>query len=94
MAGIPERKDNSKMSNPGGKNNWRQLFPAAVILVLSSAVYVNTLVNGFVWDDVMQVLENHWIRNTRYLPDIFSKSVWSFEGDVDSNYYRPMMHVF
>ena len=41
-----------------------------------------------------QVLENPWIRDVKHLPDIFTKSVWSFQGaHLVSNYYRPLMNI-
>lgn len=67
---------------------------AIIILVVAAGVYANALQNDFVFDDTQQVLENRWIRDIRYLPDIFTGSVWNFESDsVVSNYYRPLMHV-
>ena len=74
----------------------RKIIPFLIFLILlvSFAVYFNTLFNGFVYDDIGQVLENHWIKDVKYLPDIFSKSVSSFRGEtVISNYYRPLMHL-
>ncbi|MGD0884578.1 MAG: hypothetical protein ABSA46_06835, partial [Thermodesulfovibrionales bacterium] len=59
----------------------RKRIPALLIFIIflvSFAVYLNALSNDFVYDDSDQVLENHWIRDVKYLPDIFSKSVWSF----------------
>jgi tetratricopeptide (TPR) repeat protein len=65
-----------------------------IILLAAFAVYFNTLYNGFVYDDQLQVLENKWITNVRYLPDIFSTSVWDFQSErTSSNYYRPLMHI-
>jgi Flp pilus assembly protein TadD len=65
-----------------------------IIFFVSFAVYFNALSNAFVYDDTAQVLENHWIRDVKYIPDIFSKSVWSFRGVTTiSNYYRPLMHL-
>ena len=65
-----------------------------VIILVSFAVYFNTLFNGFVYDDMMQILQNHWIKDVRYLLDIISKPAWGFRGEhVVSNYYRPMMNI-
>jgi Flp pilus assembly protein TadD len=65
-----------------------------IIFLLSFTVYFNALFNDFVYDDTEQVLENHWIRDVNYIPDIFSQSVWSFQGETtSSNYYRPLMHL-
>jgi tetratricopeptide (TPR) repeat protein len=70
------------------------LLPIVIIAIIAFAVYSNTLVNEFVYDDSAQVGKNPWIRDIRYLPDIFTSSVWGFEsGPVTSNYYRPMMNV-
>ena len=74
-----------------GKN---LLLPAFIVAAVSFAVYLNTLGNGFVYDDNGQVLRNIWIKDVKYIPDIFSSSVWSFQSRPSiSSYYRPMMHV-
>ena len=67
------------------------LFLTAVIIA-SSGVYVNTLRNGFVYDDIPQIVQNPWIRDVRFLPEIFSTNVWGFQG-ISTNYYRPFLHV-
>ena len=65
-----------------------------LILLLSFAVYFNSLSNSFVHDDAIQVLENPWITNIKYIPEIFSKNVWGFRaGSATTNYYRPLMHI-
>ena len=80
------------MRMPGsGKDS---LFPVAIIAAASFAAYFNALSNDFVYDDMTQVLQNPWIRDVKHLPDIFTKSVWSFQGEhIVSNYYRPLMNV-
>ncbi len=66
----------------------------AFILFFSAAIYINTLANGFVFDDHAIVLNNSWIKSARNIPDIFLSSVWKFEeGYATSDYYRPMMHI-
>ena len=75
----------------------RKRIRALLILILflvSFAVYFNALSSDFVYDDTDQVLKNHWIRDVKYIPDIFSESVWSFQDETTiSNYYRPLMHL-
>ncbi|MGD0884091.1 MAG: tetratricopeptide repeat protein [Thermodesulfovibrionales bacterium] len=75
----------------------RKRIPALLILIIflvSFAVYFNALSNDFVFDDSVQVLENDWIKDVKYIPDIFSNSVWGFQGETRiSNYYRPFMHL-
>jgi protein O-mannosyl-transferase len=55
--------------------------------------YLNTLHNGFVYDDSDQVLNNPYIRNFHHLREILTTNVWSYRGGEPgtSNYYRPLM---
>jgi len=70
-------------------------LPILIILLVSFGIYFNALFNGFVYDDKLQVLDNRWIKDLNHIPDMFSKSVWSFQGEtIISNYYRPLMHLF
>jgi tetratricopeptide (TPR) repeat protein len=62
------------------------------LLLLGVLPYANTLANGFVYDDFPQLVDNPYVRNFRYLREIFSTTVWSFEGAQGvTNYYRPIM---
>lgn len=72
----------------------QSLLKSQVILVacVSFGVYFNGLFNGFVFDDMHQVLRNPWIKNLSRIPEIFATDVWHFAGWA-SNYYRPLMHV-
>lgn len=69
-----------------------RIAQGTVLVALAAAVYLNTLPNGFVVDDVPQIVENDWITGTRYLQEIFGQGVWDFEGRT-SSYYRPMMYL-
>jgi len=71
----------------------RALLFITLIIALSVLAYANALCNGFVYDDVFQVVENHWLRDLGYLPEVFRKGVWGFWSEKQSNYYRPLMHV-
>jgi protein O-mannosyl-transferase len=64
-----------------------------LVLVLSAlAPYANTLLNGFVYDDNTQVMNNPYIQNFHHLREIFTTTVWSYIGTQGvTNYYRPMM---
>ena len=78
------------------KSPWKSPFLLFIIIILitSFAVYFNALSNDFVYDDKSQVLENHWIKDIKFIPEIFSENVWSFKKEsVISNYYRPLMHL-
>jgi tetratricopeptide (TPR) repeat protein len=63
-----------------------------IIIAVSCAVYGNALRNGFVYDDAPQVVQNPWIREIRFIPEIFSTNVWAFQG-TSTNYYRPLLHI-
>jgi len=65
---------------------------AAALILCAALPYVNTLLNGFVYDDNRQVLDNPYLKSFHFLPQVFGTTVWSFVGMQGvSNYYRPMM---
>ena len=66
-----------------------------ILAALAVLPYLNSLRNGFVYDDFDQVLSNPYIRDFHHLHEIFTSSVWSFMGDFrgSTNYYRPMMSL-
>jgi tetratricopeptide (TPR) repeat protein len=78
--------------SPGSSLKKSRLLLIMIIIVISCAVYGNTLLNGFVYDDVPQVVQNPWIREIRSIKEIFSTNVWAFQG-ISTNYYRPLMHI-
>ncbi len=63
-----------------------------LVFIVPLAVYLTTLPNGFVYDDVPQVTANPWIRSFGNLSQVFSSSHWMFQG-VESNIYRPLFHL-
>ena len=80
-----------RTENDAIEPNSKTILMLLIIMVVSFAVYANALFNGFVFDDLYQVVENRWIRDIKFIPDMFFKNVWSFGGG-ESNYYRPLMH--
>jgi tetratricopeptide (TPR) repeat protein len=64
----------------------------ASLILCAALPYLNTLLNGFVYDDNRQVLDNPYLKSLHFLPQVFGTTVWSFVGTQGvSNYYRPMM---
>jgi protein O-mannosyl-transferase len=64
------------------------------LLVLCAALpYLNTLCNGFVYDDVTQILHNPYISTFHHVKDILTTDVWSYVGGTAAftHYYRPLM---
>ena len=46
------------------RRHWRMSLVVGFVAV---AAYANTLANGFVFDDVPNILQNPWIRSTQFL---------------------------
>ncbi len=78
--------------DPATRRRVDVALAAAAIAGLAAVLYVNTLFNGFVYDDRFQVLGNRWLGDLASIPRAFTTSAWGFEDSV-SNYYRPLMHV-
>lgn len=74
-------------------DHLRSLAVISLLALLATLPYLNSVPNGFVYDDDTQVLANPYIRDFSHLREIFTKSVWSYLGDYRSttNYYRPVM---
>ncbi len=90
---TPSRESPSKGSLQK-KTSIIALIPILILLLVSFAAYFNALSGAFVYDDKTQIVDNPWIRDIGNIPEIFSKSVSSYQSRrVTSNYYRPLMHV-
>ncbi|MBI5641952.1 MAG: tetratricopeptide repeat protein [Deltaproteobacteria bacterium] len=77
-------------------HNYNKLRLAGIILtvVISFSVYYNTLGNGFVYDDHLQIEKNEWITSAKYLPEIFKNHVYGFKADLKvTSSYRPLLMV-
>jgi tetratricopeptide (TPR) repeat protein len=63
----------------------------ALLLLLAILPYVDTLHNGFVYDDNNEVLSNPFIRSFSHVGDIFSTRILAHLGARGAtNYYRPI----
>ena len=67
---------------------------AALAALAAALPYLNTLSNGFVWDDRPLIVQNHLIRNPSAIPRLFTSD---FFGHVDEEvrygYYRPLVSL-
>jgi tetratricopeptide (TPR) repeat protein len=90
---LPEPPSLEGAVAPARPTRWAGLARFLLLAALAALPYVNSLRNGFVYDDADQVLANPYIRNFQHLREIFTSSVWSYMGDFRSatNYYRPLM---
>ncbi len=87
--------ENGNENNKGG-SLLRKRLPSLwlfIIPLLAIVLYLNTVGNGFVYDDIPQVVQNPWIRGFHNVRAIFTSGAWGFGGET-TNYYRPLMHIF
>src|SRR5487761_79001 len=65
-----------------------------VLGLIAALPYINTLLNGFVYDDNQQILTNPFIQNWRFWRQMLTSDVWAFTGPtIHSGYYRPLMNL-
>lgn len=75
------------------------IFCVFFLFILSFSVYYNSFQNGFVYDDLEQILDNQWLKSFKNIPEVFSSSVWDFRETYSGKdtghryYYRPIMHL-
>ena len=70
----------------------REILQVCFLLFLATVTYANSLLNGFIYDDFPQILENPYVHSFRHVRAIFATSVWSFQGaEGVLSYYRPLM---
>lgn len=75
-----------------GPRRWSEITLSSVLILFSVLPYSNTLLNGFISDDITQILDNPYILSFRHLGKIFTTTVWSYVGNGGyTNYYRPLM---
>jgi len=71
------------------RRSWIHIL---LLLILSSSIFINSVKNEFVWDDVSLIAENMTIRGTGSLGKVFTSHYWDLGGDNDriSGNYRPL----
>lgn len=73
-------------------NHIYGVIPPVLIAAITLGVYASTLLNGFVYDDNHILLNNIWVTDLRYAPDIVFSSLMSFDAaKTASNTYRPLL---
>ncbi len=66
---------------------------ALVVAAVAFATSANAILNGFVFDDLQNVLQNPWIRDWTRLGEAFTSQMAAFDPKYQTSYYRPFMHV-
>jgi protein O-mannosyl-transferase len=69
-------------------------LPLAGIALFNLLVWGRTIGFGFVFDDLVNVSANVWIRSWQALPAAFTHHAAGFDARFDTSFYRPFMHVF
>lgn len=60
-----------------------------IVIIVACAVYANTLRNGFVYDDLLTVVGNAFIKDAANLPSLFDRySYFTLSGETS---YRPVV---
>lgn len=71
--------------------NASKLKLLSLLVACAVLPYANTLLNGFVFDDISQLINNPYVQSFRHLREVFTTTVWSYIGASGAtNYYRPM----
>ncbi len=67
----------------------------AIIFIIGFLVYFNILLNGFVWDDEEQIINNTIIQNLSNFPKLLTSSTFQTggAGTLSGYYYRPIMTI-
>src|SRR5208337_499002 len=94
-AGLDKRQPHllTEVSEPRILSRFSDLTLVAFLALAAALPYLNTLRNGFVADDDIQVLYNPYIRNSHFLAKIFTTKVGSYASGDSPNHYRPLMNM-
>jgi Flp pilus assembly protein TadD len=64
------------------------------LFLIAAGVYVNTLQNDFVYDDESVIVNNPWIKDIKFLQQIFLSHSWGFKlTDYPTSHYHPLRFV-
>jgi len=80
------------ISRPGAGGAGRGLLPLVILAAVAVLPYMNSLGNGFHWDDYHHVLENPAIRDPGSIPRFFTDPS-TFSRDPGIQMYRPLLMV-
>ena len=87
----PSLTPQESAASMAGKGSAASAWIIALLLLLAILPYVNTLQNGFVYDDNNEVVTNPFIRSFAHVGDIFSTRILAHLGARGAtNYYRPI----
>lgn len=68
-----------------------------IIIIVGFVVFFNTLFNGFVWDDVGQIINNTRAHSIQNIASFFTGGTFDPGNNIDElagSYYKPFMTIF
>lgn len=66
-----------------------------IFIITGSLVFLNSLANGLVWDDEVQIINNPAIRSFSNIGQIFSSGTFDTGGaGLSKGFYRPMVTLY
>ena len=72
------------------KRDLQDSIAVILIILFCAGLYCNTLRNVFIFDDIHSIVENLYIKDSRYLPLIF-KGYYTSDITVPMGMYRPIL---
>lgn len=64
------------------------------LFLIAAGVYANILYNDFVYDDESGIVNNPWIKDIKFLQQIFFSHSWGFKlTDSPTSHYNPLRFV-
>src|SRR3989304_356329 len=64
-----------------------------IVAVLSTIVYLNTLDNGFHYDDEHYIVTNHFLERWGNIPALFTTTRYYSDDIRFTGHYRPLLYV-
>ncbi len=61
-----------------------------ILIVVAVIVYINTLANGFIWDDEDLIMEDKYIKSPQYIGYLFTPQYWKKDFVAHEGRFRPL----
>ncbi|MFH1996764.1 MAG: tetratricopeptide repeat protein, partial [Candidatus Omnitrophota bacterium] len=68
-------------------------MPVIILVLISAALFANTLGNSFIWDDEELIVKEPYIKNLSNIPFLFSTHYWKHFFPGSKGQYRPIRAV-
>ena len=85
---IEAKKTDETVSEKPSSTKFQHILSILLILLISIAIYSNTLKNGFVYDDEFTIVNNTLIKNFSNLSKLFTREYFISSGEMS---YRPVV---